>query len=484
MNAVGTGSRSNASNVVIPAGLPSAPSIYSAAPGDSQITLSWDQPADDGGSPIQGYVVTPYIGFTAQPQYFFDGGTTQTVDGLTNGTRYGFTVAAINDVGTGPQSARFGPVAPTPPPSIKTAPKAAWSGQYTFVVWEDYRNGESDIYGARVDAAGNVVDTSGIPISRSVRSQVQPVVAWNGSAFLVVWSDYRSGTSANIYSTTVSPAGVVAKPNGTALSTAAGDQSYPSARANGATWLVAWQDARSGGSSDIYSTRVSSTGSPTSPAGVAISTAARDQRKPSVASNGSGWIVLWGDRRATNNNSDIYSTRVTSAGAVTSPNGVVVASAAKDQSNPSVAWNGQTYLAVWSDYRSNSSLDVYGSRINAAGATQNPTGIAISRRVGTEEAAAVVTALGTNFFVVWQDNRSGTYDIFGSRVTTTGAVQDPSGLRVNGAAGDQLSPAIALNGNNNYLPVWADNRTSSTSIYGAKLNSAGTITKAGFAIGI
>jgi hypothetical protein len=482
LTGVGTGAQSSASNVVTPAGLPGAPSIYAVTPGDGQVTLSWDEPADDGGSPVTAYVVTPYIGFNAQPTETFDAGTTQTVYNLSNGTKYGFSVAAINDVGTGPQSARSTGVTPSAPPTVKTNPKAAWSGSRTLVVWEDYRNGESDIYGTLVDSSGNVMNTSGIAISKSKRAQLQPTVAWNGSNFLVVWSDARSDIDYDIYGTLVSPSGVVAKPGGVAISTAAGDQSYPSARANGSTRLVAWQDDRNA-TTDIYSTRVTSAGTPTNSGGVAISKAAHDQRRPSVASNGSGWLVVWGDRRPSNSNSDIYSTRVTTAGAVTSANGVAVSTAAHDQAAPSVAWNGSTYLVVWSDYRSNTSLDVYGSRISSAGATLNASGIAISKRTGVTEAGATLTAIGSNFLVVWQDDRNGSFDIYGSRMSSSGGVLNANGIKVNGAAGDQAYPAIALNGNT-YLPVWADSRTASTSIYGARVTSTGTINKAGFPIAL
>ena len=57
-----------------------------------------------GGSPITGYVVTPYVGGTAKTaQTFNNTATTETVTGLTNGTAYTFKVAAINGVGTGNQ---------------------------------------------------------------------------------------------------------------------------------------------------------------------------------------------------------------------------------------------------------------------------------------------------------------------------------------------------------------------------------------------
>ena len=65
--------------------------------------VSWTAPGSTGGTPITGYVVTPYLnGTTAQATQTFNiTATTETVTGLTNGSAYTFTVAAINGVGTG-----------------------------------------------------------------------------------------------------------------------------------------------------------------------------------------------------------------------------------------------------------------------------------------------------------------------------------------------------------------------------------------------
>jgi predicted phage tail protein len=63
-------------------------------------------PTADNGSPITGYVVVPHLGEEPQaPQTFMSTALTQTVTGLTNGSYYKFTVAAINANGTGLPSA-------------------------------------------------------------------------------------------------------------------------------------------------------------------------------------------------------------------------------------------------------------------------------------------------------------------------------------------------------------------------------------------
>ncbi|MDQ1686296.1 MAG: endo,4-beta-xylanase, partial [Frankiaceae bacterium] len=91
-----------------------APTSVSAVAGDSQVTVSWIAPSDDGGAAISSYDV----------RYSTDGGTTwtssgvaftgspATVTGLTNGTSYLFEVAALNDAGLGDYSTPSAPANP------------------------------------------------------------------------------------------------------------------------------------------------------------------------------------------------------------------------------------------------------------------------------------------------------------------------------------------------------------------------------------
>lgn len=102
VNAAGVGPASPPSNAVTPAGRASAPTDVVALPGDQQATLSWTAPASDGGTPITGYKVTPYVGSTAQtPRTFAGTATSRTITELTNGTAYSFWVQATTDAGDG-----------------------------------------------------------------------------------------------------------------------------------------------------------------------------------------------------------------------------------------------------------------------------------------------------------------------------------------------------------------------------------------------
>lgn len=117
VNAVGSSPFSGASNPVVPAVpvVPGAPSGASAVAGYGSAMVSWAAPAQDGGAPVTGYIVTPYVGYwSGTPRVFSSPATSQALSGLTNGWKYRFRVQAVNAVGAGPPSTATNPVIPAP----------------------------------------------------------------------------------------------------------------------------------------------------------------------------------------------------------------------------------------------------------------------------------------------------------------------------------------------------------------------------------
>jgi hypothetical protein len=167
-NAVGSGPDSAPSASVTPTGdtAPGAPTGVSATPGDGSVAVSWTAPPD-GGSPITGYTVTPYVGATAQATTTVTGsppGTATTITGLSNGTAYTFTVTATNAVGTGPASAASASVTPSAPATVPAAPSgvSATAGDASAVVsWSAPSDGGSPITGYTVTPyAGSTAQAS------------------------------------------------------------------------------------------------------------------------------------------------------------------------------------------------------------------------------------------------------------------------------------------------------------------------------------
>jgi hypothetical protein len=348
----------------------------------------------------------------------------------------------------------------------------AYDGTNFLVAWQDSRSSTNyDIYGARVSSAGTVLDISGIPISTAANNQQSPAVAHNGTNFLVVWQDSRSGTGySDIYGARVSGAGTVLNTNGILISNAINSQEFPAVAYNGADFVVVWQDYRSGTNYDIYGARVSATGVVRNPSGLPIFTAAADQYSPSVAREGTNCLVVWQDYRSY----DIYGTRVDSTGTALDTSGILISAASSFTQQPALAHDGTNFLVVWADYTGVNSSNIYGARVSSTGAVIPPSDIAISASSNGQYTPAVAHD-GTNFLVVWQDFRSGRSDIYGARVSETGTILNTSGIPISTINTNKYSPKVAHDGTN-FLIVWSEYRgTTSEDIYGARVSSNGTV---------
>lgn len=155
---------------------PNAPTGLTGTPGDGQIELSWTAPADNGGTPVNGYRVEisesspfaslgpPNDGTCGMGSTATSTATSCTATGLDNGTAYYFRVLAFDgDWDTSAYSSVAGPFVPVPPaPDAPAAPTVvAGDAKIAVAVAEPASGSTPESYLATAEPGGGACTISG-----------------------------------------------------------------------------------------------------------------------------------------------------------------------------------------------------------------------------------------------------------------------------------------------------------------------------------
>jgi hypothetical protein len=136
---------------------------------------------------------------------------------------------------------------------------------------------------------------------------------------------------------------------------------------------------------------------------------------------------------------------------------------------PSVAWNGTEFLVVWQHTYAGGLADVFAQRTGIT--TKNGFMIFVSD-VDFRDDRPAVASNGSDWLVVWSKRGTGTYDLRGERISSSGNQLGEFGI--SSAAGDQDTPSVAFDGS--YLVAWQDRRNSSVpDVYAGRVTSAGAV---------
>ncbi|WP_216612480.1 cadherin-like domain-containing protein [Myxococcus xanthus] len=339
------------------------------------------------------------------------------------------------------------PLLVTAASNTQSAPAVATNGTTYLVVWNDFRGGASDIIGARVSLAGELLDPQGIAIAAADFDQRTPSIASNGLDYLVLWNtrDPNVSTRSVIKGALVAGAGQVLSPTPLSFPSGAWYVAGSAAVAsNGTDYLVVWESYDLG-SSAVLGVRVTREGvvldSP-----FLVLARAREHAWPAVTFNGEHYFVAWLNKRTlTPGEWDVHGVRVTSAGVVVDPPGRRLAAIPAEPSDLRLASNGKDALVVW-----RAGNAVRAARVTHEGTSLDPFGILVAQSPRGLTSARVAS-LGTEYLVVWRDFRNEspdtpTYrskgDIYGARVTGAGLVREPAGIAISVSASVESMPAI------------------------------------------
>jgi hypothetical protein len=348
----------------------------------------------------------------------------------------------------------------------------------TIVTWQDYRSGNSHIYAHRINSSGDAVWTSnGVAVSTASWSLQYPrLVADAAGGAIVTWQDNRNPTR-DIYAQRVDASGnALWTANGIALCSSTGHQEVPLIATDGAGGaIVTWRDYRSG-NWDVYAQRVDASGNALWTAnGVALCTASETQSPHDIISDGAGGaIVTWYDYRA--GNQDIYVQRVDASGSVLwTANGVPVCTASGTQYDSRLSSDGAGgAIVVWEDARSGN-YDIYAQRVNASGIAQwTANGVSLCAASGDQTDPRIISDGAGGAIATWCDNRTAETDIYAQRVNASGVAQwTANGVSICAATGNQYHPVLAPDGAGGAILAWADYRSATSDIYVQRVNASG-----------
>ncbi len=243
--------------------------------------------------------------------------------------------------------------------------------------------------------------------------------------------------------------------------------------------IITWKDEQT--NNDIYAQRITSEGIVQwSTNGIPICAASFGQRRPQIISDSNqGAIIVWeDDRNSATTGADLYIQRVNSTGGVEwLSNGALICNATDTQRYPRLC--SDTYggaIITWEDDRA-PTTDIYAQRITSDGTINwTSNGISICDDGSLQNDPVICSDLLGGAYIVWQDDRSGNWDIYAQRVNSSGHAQwAEKGIPVCNMPNNQDSPQICSDGTQGVIIVWNDLRTGGLyDLYAQRLNIAAT----------
>jgi hypothetical protein len=322
-------------------------------------------------------------------------------------------------------------------PSSSFEPVIASSEQEVHVVWYDYRNGDAEIYYKRSTDAG-VTWQGDVRLTNDGANSISPSITVSDQFVYVVWYDLRDG-SKQIYFKRSTDKGVSWGAD-TRLTNNGVDSMFPTVSVFGQVVHVTWEDQRDG-NQEIYYKRSTDGGSGWS-ADTRLTNNSAASESPSVTVSVSAVHIVWYDKR--DGNHEIYHKRSTDEGISWEADDQLTQDPA-DSWNPSATMSGASVHVVWHDVR-DGNAEMYYKR----NPTGNPTNVGnITSEFPTEFELEqnYPNPFNPSTMISYQLPVSGfvklkVYDILGKEVTTLVNEEKPTGSYEVEFSADGLTSGI------------------------------------------
>jgi hypothetical protein len=349
-----------------------------------------------------------------------------------------------------------------------------------YVAWEDYRNGNADIYFSQL-SAGTQAWSTPVRLNNddTGEAQLKPSIAVGGSYVYVAWEDARWGTDDwDIYSTR-RPIGGGSWESDQLINGDRADYQIPDqgnqkrvslcVEGGGVVYAV-WQDRRNGAKKTYYSERAPSAAEwalndkVTAGEGT-YSDDPNEQMSPNIACINLGYTLLryavWEDHRSDNANIFYSQRNLDGSWAVDLAEKISDDPNKKEQTVPAMAFNSYgTAVAVWLDERTGATQIWGASKPNGGSWTANYQISSAGAQNSEYVHPRVAVASDGTPYVVWIDGGGNVaYSMWnGSGWTAQAHVSDVY-------TGAQRWPDIAAGLYGLVHAVWADGRSGIYRIY-------------------
>lgn len=334
-------------------------------------------------------------------------------------------------------------------------------GEDYLVAWVEYDPDLAAvaIFGVGVGSSGNVLSDSRFRIDAPGNTgELKMQVASDGRDYLVAWVESNDDQDYRLMAARVSRTGAVLDPEGIEIRT----QSYPTlingdfdVESNGSHYLISWGERISGdqNSRTVFAVRVDARGFIEEQSPIVLAQPAGLEVSVSNGVGGSFRVIGWGESTLTT---------AIDVGADGSVIEVVGDYLPGNQSFGALAFNGSQHFAVWSERTvDGSKRDIVGSVLPTPLAITTPVVVGINRTHDLQGLTSVASN-GGNFFVVWLVVKENSRELYGSRISSTGEILDPNSLPVDLESGIQRA-RVASNGKS-YLVAMVDNGANNRQI--------------------
>lgn len=327
-----------------------------------------------------------------------------------------------------------------------------------FVVTWESDGADGDEFGVRfrrfTSAGAGVGSEAGVN-DVTAFTQRLPAIGIDGSSnFRIAWqtevlqNDF--GVAARPFAADGTPQAVQFGVN---VATAGFQHNADIAVAADGSFVVVWQDDGQQAAQDIFLRTFDADGDPTSGEIAVNQSAGFFRRRPAVAMDALGNLVVAWEAEVVGEEQNIYARRFDAAGVPLADEFQVNATVAGGQKAPDVARQGTgEFLVVWESFgQDGDQTGVYGQRYTALGATSGPEFRVNLRTVDSQLEPAVGLAADGTAVIAFRDVARG---VLGRAFAADGSsfggdfrISEPSPL-------DRGHPSIAVAGNSDFVVAW------------------------------